>query len=68
MTTLFEHVFERLEKEFGAVLVVSKGGNHVTTLHTERGFYPSTNTSDGVIGRFFDSTNADSTVGLDAGR
>ena len=53
--------------EFGAELIVSKGGKHVTTLNTERGFYPSTNPSDGVVSRFFDSTNADSTVGLDAG-
>ncbi len=26
---------------FGAVLNVTKGGNHVVTLHTTRGFYPS---------------------------
>ena len=30
-------------------------------------FYPSTNGADGFIGRFFDSANADSTIGLDAG-
>jgi len=53
--------------QFGAVLVVSKGGRHVTTLHTERGFYPSTSNGDGIISRFFDTSNADSTVGLDAG-
>jgi hypothetical protein len=53
--------------QFGAVLVVSRGGKHVTTLHTERGFYPSTSAADGIISRFFDSSNADSTVGLDAG-
>ena len=52
---------------FGAQLVVSKRGRYVTTLNTRRGFYPSTNTGDGIVGRFFDGTNADSTVGLDAG-
>lgn len=53
---------------FGAVLRVSKHGRYVTTLHTTRGWYPTTNTSDGagVIGRFF-AGEADSTVGLDAG-
>ena len=53
--------------QFGAALIVSKNGKHVTTLNTERGFYPSTNMNDGIVGRFFDSSNADSTVGLDAG-
>jgi cytochrome c-type biogenesis protein CcmF len=52
---------------FGAVLDVTKGGKQVTTLHTEQSFYPSTSSSDGIIGRFFDSSNADSTIGLDAG-
>jgi len=52
--------------EFGAVLAVSKGGRHVTTVSTNRGYYPDTNPNDGVIGRFF-SGEADSTVGLDAG-
>jgi len=51
----------------GAVIDVTKNGKHVTTLNTERGFYPSTDTSDGIISRFFDSANADSTVGLDTG-
>jgi cytochrome c-type biogenesis protein CcmF len=51
----------------GAVIDVTKYGKHITTLHTERGFYPSTDTSDGFISRFFDSANADSTVGLDTG-
>ncbi len=50
---------------FGAVLDVSKGGKHVTTLVTKRGYYPSTS-GGGVIGRFFDG-EADSNVGLDAG-
>jgi cytochrome c-type biogenesis protein CcmF len=52
---------------FGAVIDVTKGGKQVTTLHTSQGFYPSTSTSDGIISRFFDSANADSTIGLDAG-
>jgi cytochrome c-type biogenesis protein CcmF len=51
---------------FGAVLVVSKGGHRVTTLTTSRGFYPSTDFNDGVIGRFFNG-QADSDVGLRAG-
>ncbi len=51
---------------FGAVLDVSKGGKHVTTLRTSRGFYPSQDPSLGQIGRFFDG-EADSTVGLQAG-
>ncbi len=53
--------------QFGAALIVSKNGKRVTALNTERGFYPSTNMNDGIVGRFFDSSNADSTVGLDAG-
>jgi cytochrome c-type biogenesis protein CcmF len=52
---------------FGAVIDVTKGGKHVTTLRTMQSFYPSTSASDGIIGRFFDSANADSTIGLDAG-
>jgi cytochrome c-type biogenesis protein CcmF len=52
---------------FGAVIDVTKGGKQVTTLRTEQSFYPSTSSSVGIIGRFFDSANADSTIGLDAG-
>jgi cytochrome c-type biogenesis protein CcmF len=51
---------------FGAVLSVSKGGHHVVTMHTTRGYYPDTDASTGVIGRFF-AGEADSTVGLDSG-
>ncbi|HEY1509969.1 MAG TPA: cytochrome c-type biogenesis CcmF C-terminal domain-containing protein [Solirubrobacteraceae bacterium] len=51
---------------FGAVLDVSKGGKHVTTLTTTRGFYPAQDASLGVIGRFFNGS-ADSNVGLRAG-
>jgi len=52
---------------FGAVLNVTKGGKHVTTVTTTRSFYPSQNPSDGLIGKFFDTANSDSQVGLDAG-
>jgi cytochrome c-type biogenesis protein CcmF len=52
---------------FGAVLDVTKDGKQVTTLRTEQRFYPSTSRSDGIISRFFDSVNADSAIGLDAG-
>jgi len=51
---------------FGAVLAVSRGGRHVTTLRTARGFYPSQDPTQGPIGRFFDG-EADSDVGLRAG-
>jgi cytochrome c-type biogenesis protein CcmF len=52
---------------FGAVLSVSKGGKHITTLRTTRGFYPTgfTGTS-GPISEAFNG-NADSSIGLDAG-
>jgi len=50
---------------FGAVLNVTKGGKHVTTVTTVRNFYPSQNPQDGLIGKFFDTSNADSEVGLD---
>jgi cytochrome c-type biogenesis protein CcmF len=51
---------------FGAVLAVSKGGKPVTTVTTTRGFYPSQDPTQGIIGRFFDG-EADSNVGLRAG-
>jgi len=51
---------------FGAVLAVSRGGRHVTTLRTTRGFYPSQDPTQGPIGRFFNG-EADSDVGLRAG-
>jgi cytochrome c-type biogenesis protein CcmF len=51
---------------FGAVLNVSKGGRHVTTVTTSRNFYPSTDATTGIVGRFF-AGNSDSDVGLDAG-
>jgi cytochrome c-type biogenesis protein CcmF len=51
---------------FGAILSVSKGKEHVVTLHTTRGFYPSQDPTLGVLGRFFNGS-ADSSVGLRAG-
>ncbi|HLY35750.1 MAG TPA: cytochrome c-type biogenesis CcmF C-terminal domain-containing protein, partial [Candidatus Limnocylindria bacterium] len=51
---------------FGAVLNVTRGGKHVVTLRTSRGFYPSQDPTLGVIGRFFNG-EADSNVGLQAG-
>ena len=51
---------------FGALLAVSKGGKPVTTVDTTRNFYPSTDPTTGIVGRFF-AGNADSDVGLDAG-
>jgi cytochrome c-type biogenesis protein CcmF len=51
---------------FGALLAVSKGGKPITTVDTTRNFYPSTDPTTGIIGRFFGG-NADSDVGLDAG-
>ena len=50
----------------GAVLDVSKGGRHVATLRTTRGFYPAQDPSLGIVGRFFDG-EAESEVGLRAG-
>ena len=52
---------------FGAIIDVTKHGGQVTRLHTMQSFYPSNNGADGIIGRFFDGGNADSTIGLDAG-
>jgi cytochrome c-type biogenesis protein CcmF len=51
---------------FGAVLDVTKGGKHVSTLRTTRGFYPSQDPTLGPLGRFFNGS-ADSQVGLRAG-
>ena len=52
---------------FGAVLDVTKGGHHVTTLRTSYGIYPSQDPSLGVVGRFFNSNSVESRIGLDAG-
>jgi cytochrome c-type biogenesis protein CcmF len=50
----------------GAVLSVSKGGHHVTTLQTSYGLYPSQDPTLGPIGRFFNGSD-ESRIGLDAG-
>jgi cytochrome c-type biogenesis protein CcmF len=57
-----------LEKiDLGAVLDVRRDGEHVATLHPERGFYPSLDAEGlGPIGRFFEG-EATSEIGLDAG-
>jgi cytochrome c-type biogenesis protein CcmF len=51
---------------FGAVLSVYRGGHHITTLDTARGYHPDLTPGDGMISRFF-TGEADSNVGLDAG-
>ncbi|MGN6190132.1 MAG: cytochrome c-type biogenesis CcmF C-terminal domain-containing protein, partial [Conexibacter sp.] len=50
----------------GAVLDVTKDGRHVATLRTTRGFYPSQDVSEGIVGRFFGGESV-SEVGLRAG-
>jgi cytochrome c-type biogenesis protein CcmF len=61
-----EHV-SNAKVSFGAVLDVSKGGKHVTTLTTTRGFYPAPD--DPTLGPISNAFNgqADSNVGLQAG-
>jgi len=61
-----EHV-TNAKVSFGAVLDLSKGGKHVSTLTTTRGFYPAPN--DPGLGPISDAFNgqADSNVGLRAG-
>jgi cytochrome c-type biogenesis protein CcmF len=51
---------------FGSDLEVSKDGEHVATVRTTRGFYPSQDPSLGIVGRFFNG-EAESEVGLRAG-
>ncbi len=50
----------------GAVLDVSKDGTHVATLRTTRGYYPSQDVTQGIVGRFFGG-ESESEVGLRAG-
>jgi cytochrome c-type biogenesis protein CcmF len=69
---LYERPTESVTTEkvsLGAVLDVSRNGRHVTTLHTERGIYPdvAAASTDGIVGQYFDTANADTTVGLDTG-
>jgi cytochrome c-type biogenesis protein CcmF len=52
---------------FGAVLDVTKGGHHVTTLRTSYGLYPSQDPSLGIVGRFFNSGSNESRIGLSTG-
>jgi cytochrome c-type biogenesis protein CcmF len=55
--------------EFGAIIRVTRGGRHVTTLRTIYGVYPSA-TSNAPLGRFFETNlgaSDESSVGLDAG-
>jgi cytochrome c-type biogenesis protein CcmF len=49
----------------GAILAVSKGGHHVTTVQTTYGLYPAEDPTQ-PIGRFFNGSD-ESRVGLDAG-
>jgi cytochrome c-type biogenesis protein CcmF len=50
----------------GAVLSVSKGSHHVTTLDTRHELYPSQDPSLGPIGRFFNGSD-ESRIGLQSG-
>ncbi|HET6868896.1 MAG TPA: cytochrome c-type biogenesis CcmF C-terminal domain-containing protein, partial [Solirubrobacteraceae bacterium] len=50
----------------GAVVDVSRGGHHVTTLSPAMGYYPIINAGLGPIASYFDG-NAESAVGLKAG-
>ena len=57
----------RLEKiNFGSDLTVRKGSKVVTRLHTERGYYPTDDSSLGVVSRYFEGEQT-SEVGLQAG-
>jgi cytochrome c-type biogenesis protein CcmF len=50
----------------GAVLNVSSGGRHVTTLHTSYGLYPAQDPTLGALGAYFNGSD-ESRVGLDSG-
>ena len=52
---------------FGAVLDVTKGGKHVTTLTTTRGFYPAQDPTLGPIGRFFNGSSRTATSACEPG-
>jgi cytochrome c-type biogenesis protein CcmF len=57
----------RLEKiNLGSDLTVRQGGKVVTRLHTERGYYPTDDSSLGVVSRYFEGEQT-SEVGLKAG-
>jgi cytochrome c-type biogenesis protein CcmF len=50
----------------GAVLEVSRQGGQVTTLHTTRGYYPSSDPDAGPVSQYFDGDST-TEVGLQAG-
>ncbi len=50
----------------GAILSVSKGSQHVTTLDTQKELYPSQDPTLGPIGRFFNGSD-ESRIGLKSG-
>jgi cytochrome c-type biogenesis protein CcmF len=52
--------------DFGAVLAVSKGSQHVATLRPSYGMYPSQDPTLGPIGRFFNGS-VESQIGLKSG-
>jgi cytochrome c-type biogenesis protein CcmF len=57
----------RLEKiNLGSDLTVRRGSSVVTRLHTERGYYPTDDSSLGVVSRYFEGEQT-SEVGLHAG-
>ena len=57
----------RLEKiNLGSDLTVRKDGKVVTRLHTERGYYPTDDSSLGILSRYFEGEQT-SEVGLKAG-
>jgi cytochrome c-type biogenesis protein CcmF len=59
---------DRVEKiSLGAVLDVRRDGRHVTTLRTERGYYPDTATGGGTLVRALFEGEATSEVGMKAG-
>jgi len=52
--------------DLGAIVDVSKGGHHVTTLAPTMGYYPIINAGLGPVGSYMDG-NAESAIGLNAG-
>jgi cytochrome c-type biogenesis protein CcmF len=52
--------------DLGAIVEVSKGGHHVTTLTPAMGYYPITGGGLGPVASYFDG-NAESAIGLSAG-
>jgi cytochrome c-type biogenesis protein CcmF len=52
--------------DLGAIVDVTKGGHHVTTLSPAMGYYPLINAGLGPVASYFDG-NAESAIGLNAG-